>query len=113
MSHRKDMNRVTALAKLVLDHRLSAVRDAAAQLARSREQLARINASADLADLPPVTAGIVDVRYQRWADIRRTELNILIARQTAAVIEARDAAGLALGRQTALEKVNERISRKR
>lgn len=110
MSRRQDLDRVTELARLVLDHRLSAVRDAAAQLARSRAQLATINADASPADLPAVAAGLVDVRYQRWADVRRAELNALIARQTVSLIEARTEAGLALGRQTALSRVITRLA---
>ena len=52
MSQRHDMQRLQALAQLVLDQRLMALKQAADRLERSRDQLVSINAAAAPADLP-------------------------------------------------------------
>ena len=46
---------------------------------------------------------MVDVAYQRWADVRRAELNGTIARQSADLIDAKGVAGHAFGRVQALD----------
>jgi hypothetical protein len=113
MSRAQDIKRLQALAQLVLDQRLLALKQAADQLERSRNQLAAINAAAAPADLPPVAAGLVDVAYRRWADVRRAELNGTIARQSAVWIETRGEAGQAFGRVQALDGTLARlVSRK-
>ncbi|MBL9051736.1 MAG: hypothetical protein JNK19_16610 [Tabrizicola sp.] len=94
--------RMSDLAQLILDHRLAALRQASGQLEQSRMQLQAINSAGADSDLPPVEAERVGLAYQRWADIRRAELNLVIARQTAACIDARGEAAHALGRLQAL-----------
>jgi hypothetical protein len=113
MSRAKDMKRLQVLAQLVLDQRLLTLKQAADRLERSRDQLAAINAAAAPADLPPVAAGLVDVAYQRWADVRRAELNGAIARQSADWIETRDVAGQAFGRVQALDGALARLATRR
>lgn len=113
MSRRQDLLQITRLAQLLLDHRLTGMRLAAADLARSRVQLQAINASAAPVDLAPVAAGMVEVSYQRWADIRRAELNATIARQTVACLEARTEAKTAFGRVQALQGIAPRLGLKR
>jgi hypothetical protein len=112
MSQARDLSRLTDVAQLMLDHRLGALRAAAAGLEQSRAQLEAINAAAAPADLPPLTAETVARTYERWADVRRSELNLVIARQTAEMLEARDAAGTAFGRLQALRRVAERLAGK-
>jgi hypothetical protein len=112
MSKRADLAKVTALTQLVLDHRLHQLREAAAARDRSQMQLGAITAAAAPADLSPVTAGLVGLAYQRWADIRRSELNAVIARQTATWIEARSDARTAFGRVQAITGVAEKLPRK-
>jgi len=107
---RPDLKAIGAVSQLVLDHRLAALHDAANQLERSRAQLAAINAAP--ADLPPMAAELVDVSYQRWADTRRTELNIVMARQTVALIDAKAEASTAFGRLQALRGLAERLAKK-
>ncbi|NJM81760.1 MAG: hypothetical protein HC844_04030 [Tabrizicola sp.] len=50
--------------------------------------------------------------YQRWADLRRMELNDVIARQTVTWIEAQAEARLAFGRNQALAGLVERQGKK-
>lgn len=113
MTKRKDLQMLVMLSQLVLDQRLAAVRLAAEGLDRSRANLQAINAAAAPADLPPVAAGLVDMVYQRWADIRRAELNASIARQTAIWMEEKSEAATAFGRVQALKGAADRLDRKR
>lgn len=108
MSRDQDLMAIEALARLVLDNRLSRLRDVTRSLAQSRAQFAAINVSPLPSDLPAVAAWQVDTCYQRWADIRRAELNAVMARQTASLIEARAEAALAFGKAQALRAIAER-----
>lgn len=112
MTGREDLQRLTALAQLVLDQRLAQLRQNAAELDRSEGQLQAINAAAAPADLPPMAAGLVEINYGRWADARRAELNAVIARQRGAVIAAKDEATTAFGRLQALKGVAARLLRR-
>ena len=95
-----------ALAQLMLDHRLGVVAGqrriawskAACSLPRSID-------AAQPVDLDPVTAARVGLDYERWADARRGELNLVIARQTADWLEARSDAQTAFGRVQALHEL--------
>lgn len=113
MTGRKDLQSLAVLSQLVLDQRLADLRRAAERLERSRAQMRAINAAGAPADLPPVQAGLVDLAYQRWADVRRAELNTTIALQTVAWMEARSEAATAFGRLQALEGAAQRLDRKR
>lgn len=104
MSKARDLSRLSKVAQLTLDHRLGQLRASAAEVERSRMQLASINASArTVDDIAPVTAERVVLSYERWADVRRSELNLVIARQTVAWMEARGEAQAAFGRVQALQ----------
>ncbi|OZA12753.1 MAG: hypothetical protein B7Y02_06945 [Rhodobacterales bacterium 17-64-5] len=104
----QDLLRLKELAQLVLDHRLGQLRAAAHQLERSEGQLQAINAAAAPAELPPVAAGLVEINYGRWADIRRAELNGVIARQRAGLMAERAEATTAFGRLQALRGLAEK-----
>ena len=60
-------------------------------------------------ELEPITAEKVGMAYDRWADARRSELNLVIARQTAAWIEQRGEAQAAFGRVQALQGLATRL----
>ncbi|MES2916399.1 MAG: hypothetical protein V4753_14880 [Pseudomonadota bacterium] len=109
MSKAKDVSRLSELAQLMLDHRLGQLRASADQLEQSRMQLGAINRAGDPADLDPVMAARVGLGYERWADVRRAELNLVIARQTAAWLGAQSEARTAFGRVQALQGVAERL----
>jgi len=106
---KQELKRLEALARLVLDHRLDQLRASVTRLERSEDQLQAVNAAAAPADLPPLAAGLVEINYGRWADIRRAELNTLIARQRAEVIEVRAEATTAFGRLQALRGAGEKL----
>lgn len=107
------METLQKLSRLVLDHRLSDLRASHERLEQSRRQIAALDRDAAPADLPTVAAGQVALRYQLWADVRRSELNIVMARQTAAWLAARDEARHAFGRAEALCNVAARLAGKK
>jgi hypothetical protein len=96
------MSGLHELARLVLDHRLSVLREVADRRDQSKAQIAALNLDPGSSDLAPAQAGQVAFRYQLWADVRRAELNSLLSRQTAEWLAARDEARVALGRTDAL-----------
>jgi hypothetical protein len=113
MTKLHDLNRLAEVAQLMLDHRLGQLRVASSQLVRSRTQLQSINAAAKPADLPPVAAEKVALVYDRWADVRRADLNLVIARQTVKMMEARSEAETACGRLQALQGLARRLEERR
>jgi hypothetical protein len=113
MTKAHDLTRLADVAQLMLDHRLGQLRAVSTRLDLSRMQLQSINAAARPADLPLVAGEKVGLVYHRWADVRRAELNLVIARQTAEMIEARSEAGTAFGRLQALQGLAKRQEDKR
>lgn len=113
MTRPTDIAALQRLAGLLLDHRLSQLRQAADRREQSRMQIAALDKGAEPADLPPVAAGQVALRYQLWADVRRSELNTLLARQTVDWIAAREDAQHAFGRAEALRGVAARIAHRK
>jgi hypothetical protein len=113
MSRAKDLSQLADLAQLMLDHRLGTLKASSDRLEQSRMQLSALNQTAEPVDLDPVTAVKVGLDYERWADVRRAELNLVIARQTAAWLEARGDAQTAFGRVQALRSVAEKIRERR
>jgi hypothetical protein len=111
MTRKADIAKLEGLAQLLLDHRLSRLRDAAARREQSRMQIAALAEAAEPADLPPVAAEQVQLRYQLWADARRSELNAVLARQTVEWMAARDEARHAFGRTEALRGIAGRLTK--
>lgn len=113
MTKAQDMTRIAELAQLMLDHRLGQLRTTRVELDRSKSQLQAINAAAEPANLPLVASQTVGLTYQRWADVRRSDLNLVISRQTADWIGAREAAGIAFGRLHALRGLVAKLEKRR
>jgi hypothetical protein len=113
MTKSPELTRLADVAQLMLDHRLGQLRAVYARLDLSRMQLQAINAAAKPADLPLVAGEKVGLVYDRWADTRRAELNLVIARQTAEMIEARNEAGTAFGRLQALQGLTKQLEERR
>lgn len=104
MSSPKQLARLQSLAQMILDAQLVELR----HVARAR--------SATLAHLSDLQSplvqmddqmGVAEVKatlaYQLWADQRRAELNLTLARQTAQWMDRRDAARHAFGRAEVLK----------
>lgn len=109
MKRTAELARLAQLAQLALDHKLSTLRTNADRLEQSRMQLSALNQTAQPVDLDPMTSTRVGLDYERWADARRAELNLVIARQTAVWLEARSEAQTAFGRVQALQGLAEKL----
>lgn len=113
MTRATDLAVLQGLARLVLDHRLSVLRAASDRREASRRQIAELDTDAEPIDLPTVPARQVALRYQLWADVRRSELNTVLARQTAEWMAAQEDARLAFGRAEALRGIAARLAERK
>lgn len=97
MSDRQTAARLAALADLVLQDRLAKLRRAATARTATQAQIAAL-AEAPAEGLDPVAAARQSLQYQLWADARRQELNLVLARQTAQWMAEQMTATQAFGR---------------
>lgn len=102
---KRRLRAVQGLAGMVLDARLTEL----AAIARARDEslahLAALDCPPAETDLNPLAAAEALMRYQRWADQRRAEINETLARQSAALEEARARAAQAFGRADVLARL--------
>ena len=108
MTDKAKLARLVELSSLILDTRLLALETAARARQNSLDRLAEINKPSAAANLPLVAAAEVALRYELWADQRRSEINTVLARQTAEWDEARQEAARAFGRNQVLGKLRDR-----
>lgn len=104
---REKLAQLQGLAQMVLDAQLADLRAIARARDDSLAHLADLNRPFPASDLHPVAAAEAEIRFQRWADLRRAEVNQLLARQTVQMEVARGAAQLAFGRSTALARLRD------
>ncbi len=109
MTKANDLARLGTISQLVLDVKLAALQSAAAKRQQSLDQIDGLNAPVGAGDLPPVAAYHAQLRYQHWADARRAELNLVLARQTAEMLVARDDAAQAFGKDQALRGLQAKL----
>ncbi len=100
--------RLAGLARMIRDLKLAELEAAGRARAESRARLAGLDLSPIEPDLGVIAAAQAEVRYQSWAEARRAEINLTLARQTAEWIEAREAARRAFGRAQVLERLTAR-----
>lgn len=111
MSQKQQLAKLGQLANLLLDSRLAVLHAAARAKQQSEAQLAGLRVPIPVADAVSEIAGaLAALQYQRWADARRAELNMLLARQTVTWLEAHDAAREAFGKKQALGGVATRLA---
>lgn len=103
MSQKQQLAKLEQLANLQLDGRLAALQAAARAKQESEAQLAGLIAPPPpAAQISEIAGALAALNYQRWADARRAELNMLLARQTVTWMEARGHARTAFGKKQAL-----------
>lgn len=102
---RAEMDALERIAGLMLDVRQMELRQAAAARDASLAALAMLDRPAvpPDAETSAVAAAQAALRYEVWADRRRAEINLTLARQTVHWHEARQAAALAFGKTEALK----------
>ena len=108
MSDKEKLRRLTEVSALLLDTKMLALEAASRARQRSLDRLAEINRPSDATNLPLIAAAEVALRYELWADQRRSEINAMLARQTAEWEEARQHAAQAFGRNQVLTKLRDR-----
>ena len=108
MTEQEKLGQLRQISQLMLDLRLMTLERAAQARQESLAHLAELNRPAPPTDLNPVTAGEVAMRYQLWADQRRSAINLVLARQTVAWTEARKDAAQAFGRNSVIGKLQDR-----
>jgi hypothetical protein len=102
------IDRLAKLSRLVLDVALSEVERAARARAESRDLLAGLASASAPAELATIAGARAELRYQQWAEARRAEINVILARQTAEWMQAREAARHAFGRAEVLRELSRR-----
>ncbi|SEM46830.1 hypothetical protein SAMN04488103_101233 [Gemmobacter aquatilis] len=107
MKDRAKLRALQGIAALMKDQRLAQLHQAAEARAKTLARLDGLAVPAAV-DLPLVSAAQVTLGYQRWADLRRSELNLMLARQTADWMERQAEARLAFGKADALGQLAEK-----
>jgi len=111
MSQKQQLAKLGQLANLLLESRLAVLQTAARAKLESEAQLAGLMAPPPLAEqISEIASALAGLNYQRWADARRAELNMLLARQTVTWMEARDHAREAFGKKQALGGVATKLA---
>ena len=112
MAGPRDLAPLVRLSGMVLDAELARVRRAAAARDASLAALAALALAPSRPDddISPIATAQAGLRYQRWADARRAEINIRLARQTAEWMTRRAEAATAFGRAEALRSLHDRAA---
>ena len=86
------------ISDLIFERRLVALKATAAARNESLQRLQDLAPQESKDALEPLAQAQAQLRYEAWADARRADINLLLARQTAEWIEARKIAKTAFGR---------------
>lgn len=105
MKHIKNLQNLCALTQMVLDVRLARLTEAANARDASLAHLAGLARTSQVDGLSEIAQAQVQLTYDRWAEARRAEINLVLARQTAEWMEARADASLAFGRTDVLRRL--------
>ena len=112
MSKPRDLGRLAVLAGLLRDRKLDDLRATRLQREATQGRLAALVAG-PAEGLSPVAAAQSALLYQRWVDGKRAEINLQLARDTAAWLEAQAAARTAFGRAQVLDVLKDRLGKAR
>ncbi len=112
MTSHRDLARLSVLADLLRDRQLDDLRAARLRREATQAQLGALVAG-PAEGLSPVAAAQSALLYQRWVDGRRAEINLQLARDTAAWLEAQTAARSAFGRAQVLDVLKDRLAKPR
>lgn len=104
------VRRLTALTEMLQQVQLAALSQAEAARQGTLAAISRLDQPSVGTELDPVTVGLVQISYARWADLRRAELEKTLTRQTVACDAAQSVARTAFGRHQALQNVAARLA---
>ena len=107
VDEKRNLTRLQQLATMIRDREMAGLR--AAQLAReaSEARLADLAKPMPTQDLDPIAAALTEIRWQRWADRRRAEINLQLARQIVECDRMRDGACHAFARSDVLRRLRD------
>jgi len=108
MSDKERLTRLQQISALQRDLALTDLSSAALARDHSLTQIAALDRESPATDLPALVEEQVRFAYRCWADERRAELNLTLARQTAEWMAQRDAAALSFGRAEVLDRLAKR-----
>jgi len=110
MIKKDQIRQLQQMAGLLFDSKLVDLKATARAMQETKDHLADLVADPVLAnEVAKIAMAVAGLRYDRWADVRRAELNLTLARQTAEWLDARDVARLAFGKTRALEAVKAKM----
>jgi hypothetical protein len=105
MTLAKKLGPLQQIADVILDQRLLALRAANAARQDTQKKIASLEVPGCWDACSLQSSAKAEMLYQAWADTRRKDLNLHLAKQTVVKIEAEDAARLAFSRHAALSKL--------
>ena len=108
ISDSEKLRRLARIAALQRDARLDQLRRARIAREASQAALAALDRPMPDEGVPLVAGALAALRYAAWADARRAELNLQLARQTAHWLQAQADARVAFGRAEVLAQLAER-----
>ena len=103
MKDPEKLRRLGQISALLNDAKMQSLHRAAKARQDSLDRLAALDAPQNTVDLAALAAEEVALRYAVWADQRRSEINMGLARQTAAWHRAQQQAALAFGRDQVVQ----------
>ncbi|QCO55697.1 hypothetical protein EOK75_08055 [Pseudorhodobacter turbinis] len=111
MSDLKRLAKLKALSDMIVDQHLGKLQACAAARTVSQQRLEGLRVT-EKPEMEPIAQAQTMLRYEQWADARRAEINITLARQTAEWMEARKEAQLAFGRAQVLGRLQHKLNKK-
>lgn len=100
--------RLRQVADLMLDLRMAELHKSARARAESLAHLSALE-TLQATDLPLIAAAQATFHYERWAEARRSEINLILSRQTAAWHDAQAGARRAFGQSQVLRSLQMKL----
>ena len=110
MNQKSRLQKLGRIAEMVRDHELARLNRLAAAQDKTREKLAALPMHT-IASQDPALMSIQQAHLQ-WAAKQRMQLNLILARQRAALLEQRRKSARSFGRAEAVARLTERDSNK-
>lgn len=105
MKDHENLRRLGQISALLHASKMNVLRGAAQARQDSLDQLAALENHAPRVDIPAIAALQVALHYRVWADQRRGEVNLELARRTADWHRARQDAAQAFGRDQVVQRL--------
>jgi hypothetical protein len=102
----KQDGRIAGLARitgLIMEQQLAVLRARKAAQTGTRQHIAALDRRTEAEDVALAASAQAGLRYAAWADRRKAVLNVTLAQQTVAVMEAEDGARVAFARNAVME----------